>query len=57
MENAKKMLAHLQAALDLADTHGDYLIGAHVSAPVQILVDRITRRDPPDAPDEPRNGA
>jgi hypothetical protein len=57
MENAKKMLAHLQAALDLADTHGDYLIGAHVSAPVQILVDRITRRDSPDAPDEPRNRA
>lgn len=49
MENAKKMLAHLQAALEIADTQEDHLIGAHVSVPVQILVDRITRRDPPDA--------
>ena len=49
MENAKKLLAQVQAALDTADTQKDYLIGAHLSVPMQILVERIADGDLPDS--------
>ena len=51
MENAKKLLAQVQAALDPADTQKDYLIGAHLSVSVQILIERITNGDLPDSYD------
>ena len=49
MENAKKLLAQVQAALDTADTQEANLIGAHLSVPMQILIERIADGDLPDS--------
>lgn len=49
MEDAKKILAHLEAALSMADAQKDHLIGAHLSVPIQILADRIKLNERPDA--------
>ena len=57
MENAKALLAHLQVALDIADTQDDHLISAHLSLPMQILADRIAHGEPPTEPDRPKNHA
>lgn len=54
MENAKKVLAHLKAALDIADTQKDYLIGAHLTVPIQILADRIKHNDRPGEAGSPK---
>jgi hypothetical protein len=55
MENAKNLLAHVQAALDIADTQDDHLIGAHLSVPLQILVERIRHGDLSDGSCVPKN--
>lgn len=41
MENVTTMLAHLRAALELADTTNDHLLGAQIVLPITVLEARL----------------
>ncbi len=46
MPHTRELLDRLREALELADAANDYLVGAHISTPIEVLESRLA--EPPE---------